>query len=280
MRFLVGTLYSGENEFEECIQSIKGQSNQDYDHIIISNLPEIDAHYKLYRAFLDKADEYMLLIKVDADCVLISEHLFQGIVEKFTASPWLEVMNIGVLDFFTGEMIAAGIQVYRNTVKWKFEDTLYPDIPILDLRRFLYDRTELAPAAWHCKNPSIPQAFHYGIHRGLKAIQRRHSANHWGNLEKVRKNFYSKKDMRLGFAVLGAELVYAGIIEREDQNYTNQTMNQILEKYQFFTSTELDREIKKLKGKHWGFLPSDLRRRIIRQIQGKLKGRWDSTAGE
>lgn len=280
MRFLVGTLYSGENEFEECLRSIKSQSNQDFDHLIISNLPEIEAHYKLYRTFLEKTKEYELLIKVDADCVLTSDQLFQGIVDKFKATPWLEVMNIGVLDFFTDEMIAAGIQIYRNTVKWKFQDTLYPDIPILDLKKFQYDRSELAPAAWHCKNPSIPQAFHFGIHRGLKAIQRKHSVNHWRNLEKVRKNFKVKQDVRLGFAVLGAELVYAGIIEREDQNYTNTKMNQLLEKYQDFTLPGLNREIKKLRFLHWGFLPTDLRRRVIRQIQGKMKGRWDSPGGD
>lgn len=275
-KILVGTLYSGENEYAACLEAIRNQSFTNFDHMLIENLPELEAHNKLYRAFIDRAGEYELLIKVDADTVLLSEDLFARLVDKFAQNQWLEVMNIGVLDFFTDEMIPAGIQIYRNTVRWDFsKDTVFPDIPILDSQRFLYDKTELAPAATHCQDPSIPQSFHYGVHRGLKSVQKIHSTTHWKNLIKVWEKFLRTQDRRLGFAILGAELVYAGVFGREEQNYTNPKMDQALSGYLDYSSSELKREIQRLRMQHWGFLPSGWRRKVIRYIRGKLGGRWD-----
>jgi len=276
MKLLIGTLYCGENEFDECIASIRRQTYKNFDHIVIQDLPELEAHYKLYKTFLDNKDRYGLLIKVDADVVLNSDALFSGIVEKFSSNPHLEVMNIGVDDFFTAEMIAAGIQVYRNTVRWDFsKDTLFPDIPILDQDRYMYDKTELAPAAIHCKNPSPYQAFHYGVHRGLKSIQRIHSTTHWALLKKVWNNFLKTNDKRMGLAVLGAELVYAGEFSREEANYTHPKMIRILSKYQELAPLDIQRKIKRLRLLHWGLLPDKYRQKILRFLRGRVEGRWD-----
>ncbi len=276
MKLLVGTLYCGENEYEECVAAIRAQTFRNFDHITIENLPELEAHYSLYGHFLEHADQYDLLVKIDADVVLNSEDLFEGIVRKFSENPWLEVMNIGVDDFFTGEMIAAGIQVYRNTVRWDFsKDTVFPDVPIMDPERYLYDKTDLAPAAVHCKNPSPYQAFHYGVHRGLKSIQRKHSTSHWALLTKVWQNFLKVGDRRIGLAVLGAELVYAGEFGREDQNYTQPKMKEALNQYEGMDAQALENEIRRLRTLHWGFLPDDWRRRVLRLIRGRLERRWD-----
>ncbi len=276
MKILVGTLYSGENEYEECLASIRKQTLTNYDHIIIENLPERDAHRKLFKTLIDQSGKYQLLIKVDADIVLYSEYLFENIIKKFENNDWLEVMNIGVDDFFTGEMIAAGIQVYRNTVRWDFnKNTLFTDIPIMEMGNYLFDKTDLAPAASHCYNPSPTQAFHYGVHRGLKSIQKIHSTTHWSMLQKVWQNFLNTGDRRLGLAVLGAELVYAGKFNRDDQNYTQPAMELVLSAYQEMTSNEIKAEIQKLRFWHWGFLPNSWRRKIIRQLKGRFGGRWD-----
>lgn len=275
-KILVGTLYSGENEYEECLTAIKNQTYKDFDHLIIKDLPELEAHNKLYKTFIDRAGTYELLIKVDADTVLLSNDFFQRIVDKFSEDQWLEFMNIGVIDFFTDEMIPAGIQIYRNTVRWDFsKDTVFPDIPILDKDRYQYDKTELAPAAIHCNNPSIPQSFHYGVHRGLKSIQKIESTSHWALINKVWMNFLKTEDRRMGFAVLGTELIYAGVFGRQDQNYTNPKMDIILSKYLDWSSEQIKREIRRLRFWHWGPLPTDWRRRVIRLRRGKLEGRWD-----
>lgn len=276
MKILVGTLFCGENEYADCLASIKKQTFQNYDHLVIENLPELEAHYKLYQTFIDRSEDYQILIKVDADTVLLSEYLFENIAEKMQKNQWLEVMNIGVSDFFTGEMIPAGIQIYRNTVRWNFEkDTVFPDVPLLDPDRYLYDKTELAPAATHCQNPSPAQAFHYGVHRGLKSVQRIHSTTHWRMLQKVWENFLACRDTRLGLAVLGAELVYEGVFNREHQNYTNKKMDEVLTHYLDYSSDQIKNEIQKKRFLRWGFLPTDLRQRVIRQLRGKMANNWD-----
>jgi len=274
VKVLVGTLYSGESEFDECVAAIRGQTFKDFDHVIIKDLPQIEAHHVLYKSFLRKATEYGLLIKVDADTVITSDYLFEGIVEKFFRNDWLDVMNIGVTDFFTGSMIPAGIQVYRNTVRWDFEtETLFPDIPESPKERHYYDTTELAPAALHIKNPSPYQAFHYGVHRGLKALARIHSTTHWENLNQVWRNFERTGDVRVGLAALGAELVYAGKLKKPDADYTNPKMKMVLAKYETMSNRDLAREIRRLSARNWGVLPGDLRRRTIRALRSESVSR-------
>jgi len=269
MKILVGTLYSGENEFEECVNAIKQQTHPDFDHIIIQGLPQHQAHRELYETFLAQKDTYDLLIKVDADTVIKSSNLFEDIELKITENPWLEVMNIGVDDFFTARMIPAGIQVYRNTVTWNFDkETAFPDIPDNPADKYYYDKSELAPAAVHCKNPSKYQAFHYGVHRGIKSLQKIHSTSHWNLLKSVWHNFLKTRDVRIGLAVLGAELVYAGKFNKLDADYTNPKMKYLLEKYDAMNSAQIEREIISLRRRHWGFLPDDLRRRWLRYLRG------------
>jgi hypothetical protein len=194
----------------------------------------------------------------------------------FGDEPNLEVLSIALKDFFTGALIN-GLQTYRNTVRWNFEkDTVFPDIPLLDPNRYHYDQSDLAPAGMHSPNPSALQAFHYGVHRGLKSIQKIHSTTHWGLLNLVWKNFLKTQDRRIGFASLGAELVYAGVFNRADQNYTVPRMEEVFQKYADMNAGQVKKEIRQLRLRHWGFLPTDLRRRVLRENRGRLSGNWDA----
>lgn len=273
---LIGTLCSGENEYEDCLKSIQKQTFQSFDHLIIRDLPELEAHRRLFSTFMRGASQYDLLIKVDADMVLISETLFADIARRFVDQPDLKVLSIRVQDFFTDSLIN-GLQAFRNNVTWNLErDTVFPDIPDLLPSQMQMDNTGLEPAAWHCPNPSELQAFHYGVHRGLKSIQKIHSTTHWAGLERVWKNFTRTTDKRLGLAVLGAELVYAGKLGRKEQNYTHPAMVEALASYQTMDSRTIKQEILKLRACHGGFLPADLRRRILRELRGKRQGGWDA----
>lgn len=263
-KILVGTLYSGENEYEECLAAINNQTYKDFDHIVIKDLPELEAHNKLYKTFIEHADTYELLVKVDADMVICSPNLFAEIIKVMMDRPDIDVYSIAVQDFFSGILIN-GLNTYRNTVQWDFQrNTIFVDIPEVTREKTFYDQEELAPAAIHCKNPSKIQAFRYGLHRGLKSIQRIHSTTHWAFLEKTWKNFLKSKDLRIGLAVLGAELVYMGEFNREDVDYTNPKITKFLEHYKDLNSNEIRREIIKLRIRNWGLMPGDLRRRIIR----------------
>lgn len=266
MKILVGTLYSGENEYEECLAAIRSQSFQNFDHLVIKDLPQHEAHKKLYSTFLANADKYELLIKVDADTVINSNELFEKILQMFNVNDWLDVLAIAVDDFFTARRIMAGLQVCRNTVTWDFnKDTAFPDIPKTPADHAYNDMTELAPAAIHCKNPSRLQSFHYGVHRGIKSIQRIHSTTHWDGIQAVWKNFQKTGDVRLGLAVLGAELVYAGKFSKFDADYTKPTMLNLFKEFESLDSSQVKRKIGQLRLLNWGLLPNDLRRRIIRK---------------
>ena len=105
MRAFVGTLYSGENELEECLASIRMQTLTNYEHQVIRNLPNALAHRTLFQTFLDRSKEFDILIKVDADMVLCSDRLFENIVQKMIENPEIEVFAIAVQDFFTGVFI-------------------------------------------------------------------------------------------------------------------------------------------------------------------------------
>ena len=275
MKIFVGTLFSGENEFEECKLSIKNQTYENYDHFILKNLPNKEAHVTLFKSFIEKSKQYDILIKVDADTVILRDSLFGEIVEKMTNNPWLDVFCVGIYDFYTDSIIN-GIATYRNTVKWNFEDqSMFVDIPKVSNDRYLYDSTVLAPAAIHCKNPSPFYAFHFGIHRGLKSIQRIHSTSHWKIIRKVQENFINTGDVRLGLAVLGSELVYAGKFRKEDVDYTNSKAKNYFIQHQNLTSIELIKKIQKLQKLNWGFLPNNIRQKVLRQIRGRIEKRWD-----
>lgn len=264
-KVLVGTLYSGENEYEECLAAIRSQSFQNFDHLVIKDLPELEAHNKLYKTFIDQADKYDLLIKVDADMVLCSPNLFENIVKKMMECPKIDVFSIAVQDFFSGELIN-GLNTYRNIVRWDFQrNTVFVDIPEVPNEKTLFDQRVLAPAAIHCKNPSKIQAFRYGLHRGLKSIQKIHSTTHWAFLEKTWSNFLRTKDVRIGLAVLGAELVYAGKFTKADVDYTNPKLGEMLDEYKAMNNREIKREILKLRFRNFGLLPGDLRRRLLRR---------------
>ena len=276
MKVLIGTLYSGENEFEECQAAIRSQVGVNFEQLIIRNKPELEAHRLLFTMFLERANEFELLVKVDADTVLGSPQLISRIAQRFRDEPNLEVLSIALKDFFTGALIN-GLVTFRNSVRWNFEkDTVFPDIPLLDPDRYHYDQSDLAPAGMHSPNPSALQAFHYGVHRGLKSIQKIHSTTHWGLLNLVWKNFLKTQDRRIGFASLGAELVYAGVFNRADQNYTVPRMEEVFQKYADMNAGQVKKEIRQLRLRHWGFLPTDLRRRVLRENRGRLSGNWDA----
>lgn len=265
MKLFIGTLYSGENEFEECVTSIQNQTYQNFEHFVFKDLPNREAHHTLFRSFKNKIEEFDLLVKVDADMVLCSNNLFAEIVRKMSEHPNIDVLSIAVWDFFTGQLII-GLNTYRSNVDWNFEkETMFVDIPEVSAGRTFFDTTELAPAAIHCKNPSLYQAFHYGVHRGLKSIQQMHGSTHWHLLNKVWENFLATEDVRIGLAILGSELVYAGRFEKKDVDYTNPTIGRVLDGYAAMNSSEIKREISKLRLRNWGILPGDLRRKFIRR---------------
>ncbi|MFC2046004.1 hypothetical protein ACFLTC_00590 [Chloroflexota bacterium] len=278
MRILVGTLYTIENEFDECIASIKRQSHQDFQIFVLEKLPNKEAHDTLYRTFMDRSDEFDLMIKVDADMVLADDDLFAKIVERFEANVQLKDLEMAVQDFFSDQLIW-GMHAYRNTVEWQpTGENLFVDACSLGEGERIHDDSELAPAAIHCKNPSPFQAFRYGVHRALKAIQpgrpqldQAYSTFQWSYLQKTRRNFRRTKDRRIGLAVLAAELAFAGKIRPGHYDYSHPFLETLFQRYAHLDASQLERKIRRLSLSSFGFLPSGLRRgMLVRVARGRI----------
>lgn len=268
-RLFIGTLYSKENEYEACVHSIRSQSYQNFDHFVFADLPNKEAHVALFSAFLSKRDQYDLLIKVDADMVINDPALFEGIVLTMQKHPEKNILSIAVYDFFSDQLIF-GLNAYRNTVQWDFsKENLFVDIP-LPPATYIFDDHELAPAAVHCADPSPYQAFHYGVHRGLKMVQPEQEAiressrrSKWTGMERTWDHYQRTNDRRLALACIGAELAYAGVFSINDLDITNPRMNQVLQKFAGLSDSVLRTEVMRYRWFNFGFLPSATRRKLI-----------------
>lgn len=209
MKILVGVMHCIENEFEQCLKAIDSQTLPAYDRFVISNLPNKEAHDTLYRTFMDRAQDVDLFIKVDADMVLARHTFFQECADRFTADPALQHLEIALDDWMTKRRIF-GLHVYRSSHKWHSNaEAIFVDMVDV-LRKPVTDASELAPAAIHCPDPSPFQAYHFGVHKGVKFVQKDRGdvqavqrVAHWNHFENLEQHFLETGDRRIGLAVVG-----------------------------------------------------------------------------
>lgn len=210
MRALVGILHCIENELDACLRALEAQTLRGHRHFIVRNLPNREAHARLYATFQRHAAAFDFFVKLDADMVLCRADFLERVAARFAAEPDTDELEIAVEDFYTGRPIY-GLHAFRNTVRWtESAENVFVDLGN-SARRRVYDDTDLAPAAWHSPDPSPFQAFHFGVHKAVKVLQltagRRNlhaAAFHWHNILRVLERWRTTRDTRLGLAALGA----------------------------------------------------------------------------
>jgi len=280
VRILVGTLHYGENEYEMCCRSIERQSFTNFKHETISGLPNAEAHDTLYRSFLDRADGFNLLVKVDADMVLTDRNFLQHVADRFTDNPGLDVLAIAVWDFFSNRLIPS-LNCYRNSIIWEGPSELQTD-NVEATGQWYMDWTELAPAATHCFNPLPLHAFHYGVHRGMKArvaaeqtrgclgaIWRNKRPylrleDQLSNIALLHQNYRRVRDPRLGMAAIGAELALRGEFSIEDLDYGAGVLETAVQRYEALSPDELWSQLRKLRRGSSACLPYGMRMEWMR----------------
>jgi len=259
MKLLVGTLYTIENEFEDCCASIRNQSYRDFDHIILKDLSKKEAHEALYGLFMEKSGEYDLLVKVDADMVIEDRDLFLKIVKRFESDPRLDLLLIAVHDFLADGLLI-GLNVFRNTVRWELgEEALFTDMThaASTIRKTVKDYTDLAPAAVHCGDPSPFQAYHYGFHRGMKAVI---GGKRWGLIAAFNEHYRRDRDPRVAYALLGANAAFTRRFAVEHISYNNDTLLEYFRtRYEGLTEEQIHRAASRSKI-FWLFRFSIIRR--------------------
>jgi len=244
-RILVGTLYIGENEFEQCRESLAAQTYKNWEHKVHSHLPNRQAHQTLYADFM-ASRQFDLFIKLDADMVFSHDGALRDVVGFFSARPDLDHATFALRDFMTDSFIM-GLHVFSNRARWQTngEELFVDPDPVVPGQRLVVWQAP-APFALHSPNPSPLQAFKFGAHRSLKAYQPgreslvwRQAIRQWRYLTKVWDHFERKRDRRLGLAILGAELVRTGELRPSTNQYTEHQVEAMFEMYSETTVEEL-----------------------------------------
>lgn len=254
-RILIGTLYSGENEFDSSVESLESQSYTNWDQVVFKNLPNVLAHQRLYQRFMDAADQFDLFLKLDADMVFSENTALEKIVQLFREEKELDHALIGLRDWFSNTDIM-GLNVFTARARWEANgERLFVDHPprITGIRKVYWGPP--APIADHAPDPSLEEAVQFGMHRALKIVQRGQRTRkptqallQYTLLQSVWREYLRSGDSRRVAALLGAESVFVGTESSLKLKGTNDSVSSVLELLHSKSESEL---AKLLEGK-WG----------------------------
>jgi hypothetical protein len=245
-RVLIGTLYCGENEFEALKQSLCDQTYPHWEHVVYKDLPNKEAHDRLYRTFMEEQDDFDLFLKLDADMVFRSDEGLEQIVRIFEETSSLDHLTLAVRDWYSDSLIE-GLHTFSDRAQWETrEESRFVDpSPIIPgKKRKLW--TEPAPVVDHSPDPSPFQAFRFGVHRTLKVVQRdrwimrfRQATGQWNLLRSCWEHFEEVGDRRLGLALLGAEEVFQGRVGGADYDREQNRLERRLQNYKDLSENDI-----------------------------------------
>ncbi len=215
-KVLVITLYSGENEYEECLSALRLQNYKYVDLFSIENKPNYEAHCELYKKIEDNQHIYDLFLKVDADMILRTPDVIGRIVSIFKGNMKLDHAIFTVYDW-ASETNIIGMHAFSNRAKWGTpNDRLFVDpSPVIEGERKLYKGE--GPVADHMPDPTDLQAYVFGYHRAIKIIQSKKSNfSRWQYryqyklLQNVWQAYQRNLDKKRYFVLAGAEDAFDG----------------------------------------------------------------------
>jgi hypothetical protein len=169
-KIFVGTAYSCENEFDECVKRINSQEQVTIvEHKIVSGQGVLEALSALYSRWNELKTECDMFVQVDADMVIKRNDLFKCAWQQFKHNTQgCNYMQLTVYDHFTMSEIG-GMNFYRPSVVFpQPKNRLGPDKETLDKKQLRNSNNLISSAADHCPNPNEIQSFHYGWHRRLR----------------------------------------------------------------------------------------------------------------
>lgn len=245
-RCLIGTLYVGENELPECEAAIRSQGYRHWEHFRLDNMPELEAHEALYDEFMRKNKEFDYFIKIDPDMVFVDNDSLSKIVGFMQSRPSLDHACFSVYDYMSQQKML-GMHVYSEKAKWnKVQNHLYPDqSPEIPGRRLMIWGNP-SPVAFHSPNPSGFQAFHFGAHRMLKALNPTEGGlgcYQWDIIYRISRHARRNSDPRLRLAVLGAWHVWKGDIGDNTENAQDSEKIRLYQQYSEASTSELEKSI-------------------------------------
>ncbi|HJR58569.1 MAG TPA: hypothetical protein VJ813_04205 [Vicinamibacterales bacterium] len=170
-RLLILTLSSGEAALPVMTRQLESQSFRDFEHEIISGLPNQAAHNHLYRTVMARASSFDLFLKLDADMTFRSETSLAEAVRATDDHPHQQHFAFTIWDCFTEEE-TLGVHIFRSGVSWgEITDDLFVDPDPPNAVQILWDGPP-APFVNHGEVVSDFECFAFGVHKFLKAAQR------------------------------------------------------------------------------------------------------------
>ena len=246
-RILVGMLAAGENERDQAIAALRAQTHKDYELFVIENRPNKEAHEALYSRFMSSAGQFDIFFKLDADMVLVRNTALEEVANFFAGNPEVELILFELIDWYSDSLIP-GLVITRSTARWPaHSDQLMVDSFVKITGKNVHVSDRQAALAIHSPDPSPLQAFRFGAHRAMKAIQddrepakkMLEKANiHWDILLRTWTNFLAKDDRRMGLAIAGAELVMRRGSRALGSNYMDQTVTEFFDKHYLDATAE------------------------------------------
>jgi len=171
-RVFIGTMHCGEGGFSCHKASINEQKGVQVTHVVVSDLPEKEAHNALWGAWREAKAEHDMFIKVDADTELAHDEVALEFWQFMQSNTRITGIQAPLLDYFTDGYIN-GLNCFSPRVTFlDSSDELFCDRRV-DVDHDLVIKADnvpqrLRPAGYHCYHASPMQAFHFGVHRALK----------------------------------------------------------------------------------------------------------------
>jgi len=192
-----------------------------------------------------------LFVKIDADMVIQEVDFFEYIIHICTQDKYLSWLNIDVFDVFVDQFIS-GINIYRSNVKWiTNNDNYFTD------RSHILNKTSVSkviknpPKKWvlHCPNPTLEQAFNFGLHRSIKAYQfertnRKRNSAHGLIVNTLRNNYEKEPRLEFLYAMYGYYLALKHRLTDQQINKSDSKRHQLLNECLKKTPTQLEHEIR------------------------------------
>ena len=214
----IGIFYSGENEFEACLDALEAQSYSNYSLKVFKGLGNKEAHDALYSYFMSVSGSHDIFVKLDADMVLRTPEILNEIAELFARENELDHATFTVFDWYSQRPIV-GLHAFSKRASWKpLKESLFVDHnPTIPGHRIMVWEAP-SPVADHSPDTTAETAYLFGVHRALKIVQRGNgifrkdqSKIQFEILRNIWREAKKGNDPRRCLVIVGAESVFRGI---------------------------------------------------------------------
>ena len=212
-KVFIGTLLCKEESgFDECLKTIRAQKNIQITHNLIKDLSERDGYHQQTRDWLNVQQNFDFFITIDPDMTLLHENVIYDICTRMQQNK-INFLQYGLHDYLSNTQIF-GLNTFDNTINFHLQnDNLSPEknYTITPDTTYVYDVTIKGYHMMYCNDL---QAFHYGVHRGLK--------QQTFLLKRIKKLYeIYKDDKRRLYAIQG--FIKSNLFDKEKTNFNYQS---------------------------------------------------------